>query len=149
MFRLDTWLSAPTRLQRRSMAKLKWFVIRDMVKTELVRFWRDSAEIERGELKRTRLKPCLFLSCGRTAEKKARSQTLSASAMARATVKPRATPVRRVVHSSTGFEVDRRRASDVDRRTTRALDWCTRNNCEPWKQCRWIVAPDLNLWLGR
>src|SRR4029077_17862862 len=33
------------------MAKLKWFVIRDMVETEPVRFWRDSAEIERGELK--------------------------------------------------------------------------------------------------
>ena len=40
-----------TRLQRRSMAKLKWFVIRDMVETEPARFWRDSAEIERGELK--------------------------------------------------------------------------------------------------
>jgi formate dehydrogenase major subunit len=40
-----------TRLQRKSMAKLKWFVIRDMVETEPARFWRDSAEIERGELK--------------------------------------------------------------------------------------------------
>ena len=39
------------RLQRKSMAKLKWFVIRDMVETEPARFWRDSAEIERGELK--------------------------------------------------------------------------------------------------
>jgi formate dehydrogenase major subunit len=40
-----------TRLQRKAMAKLKWFVIRDMVETEPARFWRDSAEIERGELK--------------------------------------------------------------------------------------------------
>jgi formate dehydrogenase major subunit len=40
-----------SRFQRKSMAKLKWFVIRDMVETEPARFWRDSAEIERGELK--------------------------------------------------------------------------------------------------
>jgi formate dehydrogenase major subunit len=40
-----------SRFQRKSMAKLRWFVIRDMVETEPARFWRDSAEIERGELK--------------------------------------------------------------------------------------------------
>src|SRR5215216_49478 len=40
-----------SRLQRKAMAKLKWFVVRDMVETEPARFWRDSAEIERGELK--------------------------------------------------------------------------------------------------
>jgi formate dehydrogenase major subunit len=40
-----------TRFQRKSMAKLKWFVVRDMVETEPARFWCDSAEIERGELK--------------------------------------------------------------------------------------------------
>src|SRR5438552_16991730 len=45
-------VSAPnSRFQRKSMAKLKWFVIRDMVEPEPARFWRDSAEIERGELR--------------------------------------------------------------------------------------------------
>ncbi len=49
-----------TRLQRRSMAKLKWFVIRDMVETEPTRFWRDSAEIERGELKTDEIETEVF-----------------------------------------------------------------------------------------
>src|SRR5437868_8222130 len=49
-----------TRMQRRSMAKLKWFVIRDMVETEPVRFWRDSAEIERGELKTEEIETEVF-----------------------------------------------------------------------------------------
>src|SRR5881409_4395935 len=49
-----------TRLQRRSMAKLKWFVIRDMVETEPARFWRDSAEIERGELKTEEIETEVF-----------------------------------------------------------------------------------------
>jgi formate dehydrogenase major subunit len=49
-----------TRLQRRSMAKLKWFVIRDMVETEPVKFWRDSAEIERGELKTEEIETEVF-----------------------------------------------------------------------------------------
>src|SRR5207237_1350101 len=41
-------------------AKLKWFVIRDMVETEPVRFWRDSAEIERGELKTEEIETEVF-----------------------------------------------------------------------------------------
>jgi formate dehydrogenase major subunit len=49
-----------TRLQRKSMAKLKWFVIRDMVETEPARFWRDSAEIERGELKTEEIETEVF-----------------------------------------------------------------------------------------
>src|SRR3954470_19503185 len=49
-----------TRVQRRSMAKLKWFVIREMVETEPVRFWRDSAEIERGELKTEEIETEVF-----------------------------------------------------------------------------------------
>src|SRR4051794_4587061 len=42
------------------MAKLKWFVIRDMVETEPARFWRDSAEIERGELKTEEIETEVF-----------------------------------------------------------------------------------------
>src|SRR3989454_1794388 len=49
-----------SRLQRKSMAKLKWFVIRDMVETEPARFWRDSAEIERGELKTDEIETEVF-----------------------------------------------------------------------------------------
>src|SRR5947208_1970238 len=49
-----------SRLQRKSMAKLKWFVIRDMVETEPARFWRDSAAIERGELKTEEIETEVF-----------------------------------------------------------------------------------------
>src|SRR5438132_9228247 len=49
-----------SRFQRKSMAKLKWFVVRDMVETEPARFWRDSAEIERGELKTEEIETEVF-----------------------------------------------------------------------------------------
>jgi formate dehydrogenase major subunit len=49
-----------SRFQRKSMAKLKWFVIRDMVEIEPARFWRDSAEIERGELKTEEIETEVF-----------------------------------------------------------------------------------------
>ncbi len=39
------------RLQRKAMAKLKWLVVRDLVETETASFWKDSPEVERGELK--------------------------------------------------------------------------------------------------
>jgi formate dehydrogenase major subunit len=39
------------RFQRRTLAKLKWFVVRDMVEIEPASFWYDSPEIARGELK--------------------------------------------------------------------------------------------------
>ena len=39
------------RLERKALAKLKWLVVRDMVEIESANFWRDSPEIERGELK--------------------------------------------------------------------------------------------------
>src|SRR5258707_12836840 len=40
-----------SRLQRKALSKLKWLVVRDMVEIESANFWRDSPEIERGELK--------------------------------------------------------------------------------------------------
>jgi formate dehydrogenase major subunit len=49
-----------SRFQRKSMAKLKWFVVRDMVETEPARFWRDSAEIERGELRTEEIETEVF-----------------------------------------------------------------------------------------
>lgn len=39
------------RLQRKAMAQLKWLVVRDLVETETASFWKDSPEVERGELK--------------------------------------------------------------------------------------------------
>jgi formate dehydrogenase major subunit len=45
-------VAAPnSRFQRTSLSKLKWLVVRDMVEIEPATFWRDSPEIERGELK--------------------------------------------------------------------------------------------------
>ncbi len=38
------------RLQRKAMARLKWLVVRDLVETETAAFWKDSPEVERGEL---------------------------------------------------------------------------------------------------
>jgi len=40
-----------SRLQRKALSKLKWLAVRDMVEVESVNFWRESPEIERGELK--------------------------------------------------------------------------------------------------
>jgi formate dehydrogenase major subunit len=37
-------------LERKALAKLKWLVVRDFVETETASFWKDSPEVERGEL---------------------------------------------------------------------------------------------------
>jgi formate dehydrogenase major subunit len=45
-------VAAPNaRVQRKALAKLKWLVVREMVQIEAATFWRDSEEIERGELR--------------------------------------------------------------------------------------------------
>ncbi|MBV8672129.1 MAG: formate dehydrogenase, partial [Acidobacteriaceae bacterium] len=49
------------RLQRKAMAKLKWLVVRDMVETETASFWKDSPEVERGELKPEEIGTEVFL----------------------------------------------------------------------------------------
>jgi formate dehydrogenase major subunit len=38
------------RFQRTALSKLKWLVVRDFVETESASFWKDSPEIQRGEL---------------------------------------------------------------------------------------------------
>jgi len=48
------------RFQRKAMGKLKWFVVRDMVEIEPATFWRDSPEIERGELKTEEIETEVF-----------------------------------------------------------------------------------------
>ena len=40
-----------SRLQRKALSKLKWLVVREMVEIESANFWRESPEVERGELK--------------------------------------------------------------------------------------------------
>jgi formate dehydrogenase major subunit len=39
------------RMQRKAMKNLKWLVVRDLIETETAAFWKDSPEVERGELK--------------------------------------------------------------------------------------------------
>ena len=42
--------AANGRLQRSALANLKWLVVRDFVETETAAFWKDSPEVQRGEL---------------------------------------------------------------------------------------------------
>ena len=42
--------AANGRLERSALANLKWLVVRDLVETETAAFWKDSPEVERGEL---------------------------------------------------------------------------------------------------
>ena len=49
-----------SRLERKAFAKLKWFVVRDMVEIESASFWYDSPEIERGELKTEEIETEVF-----------------------------------------------------------------------------------------
>jgi formate dehydrogenase major subunit len=49
------------RLQRSALSKLKWLVVRDMVDTETASFWKDSPEVERGELHPKSIKTEIFL----------------------------------------------------------------------------------------
>ena len=52
--------AANSRFQRTSLSKLKWLVVRDMVEIEPATFWRDSPEIERGELKTEEIETEVF-----------------------------------------------------------------------------------------
>jgi formate dehydrogenase major subunit len=42
--------AANGRLERSALANLKWLVVRDFVETETAAFWKDSPEVQRGEL---------------------------------------------------------------------------------------------------
>jgi formate dehydrogenase major subunit len=54
-------VAAPnSRLQRKALSKLKWLVVRDMVEIEAATFWRDSPEIERGELRTEEIETEVF-----------------------------------------------------------------------------------------
>ena len=49
-----------SRLQRKALSKLKWLVVRDLVEVESANFWRESPEIERGELKTSEIETEVF-----------------------------------------------------------------------------------------
>jgi formate dehydrogenase major subunit len=53
--------AANSRFQRTSLSKLKWLVVREMVEIEAATFWRDSPEVERGELKSEEIETEVFL----------------------------------------------------------------------------------------
>ena len=48
-------------LQRRALASLKWLVVRDLAEIETATFWRDSPEIESGELRTADIDTEVFL----------------------------------------------------------------------------------------
>ena len=48
-------------LQRRALAKLKWLVVRDLAEIESATFWRDSPEVESGELRTEDIQTEVFL----------------------------------------------------------------------------------------
>jgi formate dehydrogenase major subunit len=50
-----------SRMERKTMAKLKWLVVRDMVEVETASFWLDSPEVMRGELKTEEIDTEVFL----------------------------------------------------------------------------------------
>ena len=56
--------SANGRLNRLAMAELDWMVVRDLVDTETASFWRDSPEIESGELTPEQIGTEVFLLPG-------------------------------------------------------------------------------------
>jgi formate dehydrogenase major subunit len=48
-------------LQRRALAKLKWLVVRDLAEIETATFWRDSPEVQTGELRPEDIQTEVFL----------------------------------------------------------------------------------------
>ena len=48
-------------LQRRALAKLKWLVVRDLAEIETATFWRDSPEVQSGELRTEDIETEVFL----------------------------------------------------------------------------------------
>jgi formate dehydrogenase major subunit len=48
-------------LQRRALANLKWIVVRDLAELETARFWKDSPEVQSGELRTEDIETEVFL----------------------------------------------------------------------------------------
>jgi len=67
--------AANGRLQRSALAKLKWLVVRDFVETETAAFWKDSPEVQRGELDPKKIATEIFFLPGAGHAEKAGSFT--------------------------------------------------------------------------
>ena len=48
-------------MQRRALANLKWLVVRDLAELETARFWKDSPEVQSGELRTEDIQTEVFL----------------------------------------------------------------------------------------
>ena len=110
------------RLQRKALAKLKWFVVRDMVEIEPASFWHNSPEIERGELKTEEIETeVFFFPCGRSCRKRRRfHQHAAPAAVARKGGRSAGRlPKRKLVHSSARPATDRESKASDDPATSR------------------------------
>ena len=120
--------AANSRLQRKALAKLKWLVVRDMVRNRSGTFWCDSPEIERGELEGGGNRDRGFLfPCGRSRGKGRRLHQTQRLLQWRekAVDPPGDCAIRELVYASARVAFDRE--SEAIRRSLdeplRALDW--------------------------
>jgi formate dehydrogenase major subunit len=67
--------AANGRLERSALANLKWLVVRDFVETETAAFWKDSPEVQRGELDPKKIATEIFFLPGAGHAEKAGSFT--------------------------------------------------------------------------
>src|SRR6185312_9798578 len=67
--------AANGRLERSALAQLKWLVVRDFVETETAAFWKDSPEVQRGELDPKKIATEIFFLPGAGHAEKAGSFT--------------------------------------------------------------------------
>ena len=119
--------AANSRFQRTSLSKLKWLVVRDMVEIEAATFWRDSPEIERGELKTEDIETEVFFfpAAGHAEKEGAFTQHATHAAMARESGRSAGRcALGSVVHASTRFASDRESESN---RTIRSMNRCARS----------------------
>ena len=102
--------AANSRFQRTSLSKLKWLVVRDMVEIEAATFWRDSPEIERGELKTEEIETEVFFfpAAGHAEKEGAFTNTQRHAAVARESGRSAGRrALGSVVHASACFASDR------------------------------------------
>ena len=99
-----------SRLQRKALSKLKWLVVREMVEIESANFWRESPEVERGELKPEEIETEIFFFPGGWSRREGRRLHEHAATFAVARKSGRASGGRafgRMVYTSTRVASDR------------------------------------------
>ena len=114
-------------LQRRALAKLEWLVVRDLVETETASFWKDSPEVQSGELRTEDIETEVFLmpAAAHVGEGGHLHQHPAAAAVARQGARPAG---RRPLASSGSCTTSAKRVQGALRRLRRAeRDWPIRN----------------------